>query len=155
MSYVVTQQTREIGIRIALGAEPQKILRMVITRGVKLALIGVAIGLVASFALTRFLSSLLYNTSPTDPLTFATVAVALIAVAVAASPRPHVAPCKSIQSAHFATTKEIIDESIQEISDRDNRPDLDAELQSHLQMSAADHQDRGATPKSASASRPP
>jgi putative ABC transport system permease protein len=88
MSYLVTQQTREIGIRIALGADPQKILRMVITRGVKLALIGVAIGLVASFALTRFLSSLLYNTSPTDPVTFATVAVALIAVAVAASATP-------------------------------------------------------------------
>jgi putative ABC transport system permease protein len=88
MSYVVTQQTREIGIRIALGAEPRKILRMVITRGVKLALIGVAVGLVASFALTRFLSSLLYNTSPTDPLTFAAVAVALIAVAAAASATP-------------------------------------------------------------------
>jgi putative ABC transport system permease protein len=88
MSYLVTQQTREIGIRIALGADPQKILRMVITRSVKLALIGVAIGLVASFALTRFLSSLLYNTSATDPLTFGTVAVALIAVAVAASATP-------------------------------------------------------------------
>jgi ABC-type antimicrobial peptide transport system permease subunit len=88
MSYVVTQQTREIGIRIALGAEPQKILRMVITRGVKLAAIGVVIGLVASFALTRFLSSLLYNTSPTDPLTFTAVAVALIAVAIAASATP-------------------------------------------------------------------
>jgi putative ABC transport system permease protein len=88
MSYVVTQQTREIGIRIALGAEPQKILRMVITRGLKLALVGVAIGLVASFALTRFLSSLLYDTSPTDPLTFAAVAVALVAVAVAACAIP-------------------------------------------------------------------
>jgi ABC-type antimicrobial peptide transport system permease subunit len=88
MSYVVTQQTREIGIRIALGADPRKILGMVITRGVKLAVIGVAIGLGASFALTRFLSSLLYNTSPTDPLTFAAVAVALIAVAIAASATP-------------------------------------------------------------------
>jgi putative ABC transport system permease protein len=88
MSYLVTQQTREIGIRIALGAEPQNILRMVITRSVKLALLGVAIGLIASFALTRFLSSVLYDTSPTDPLTFATVAVALIAVAIAASATP-------------------------------------------------------------------
>jgi putative ABC transport system permease protein len=88
MSYVVTQQTREIGIRIALGAEPHKILRMVITRGVKLALIGVAIGLVASFALTRFLSTLLYDTSPTDPLTFAAVSIALIGVAIAASATP-------------------------------------------------------------------
>ena len=88
MSYLVTQQTREIGIRIALGAEPQKILRMVIGRSMKLSLIGVAIGLVASFALTRFLSSLLYDTSPTDPLTFTAVAVALIAVAIAASATP-------------------------------------------------------------------
>ena len=102
MSYLVTQQTREIGIRIALGADPQKILRMVIARSVKLSLIGVAIGLVASFALTRFLSSLLYNTSPTDPLTFATVAVALIAVAVAASATParramHVDPIRALR----------------------------------------------------------
>jgi putative ABC transport system permease protein len=102
MSYVVTQQTREIGIRIALGADPQNILRMVIMRGVKLALIGVAIGLVASFALTRFLSSLLYNTSPTDPLTFTAVAVALIAVAVAASATParramHIDPIRALR----------------------------------------------------------
>jgi putative ABC transport system permease protein len=102
MSYVVTQQTREIGIRIALGAEPQKILRMVISRGLKLAIIGVAIGLVASFALTRFLSSLLYDTSPTDPLTFAAVAVALIAVAIAASATParramHVDPIRALR----------------------------------------------------------
>jgi predicted permease len=102
MSYLVTQQTREIGIRIALGADPQKILRMVIARSVKLSLIGVAIGLVASFGLTRFLSSLLYNTSPTDPLTFATVAVALIAVAVAASATParramHIDPIRALR----------------------------------------------------------
>jgi putative ABC transport system permease protein len=102
MSYLVTQQTREIGIRIALGADPQKILRMVIVRSVKLALIGVAIGLAASFALTRFLSSLLYNTNPTDPLTFATVGVALIAVAVAASATParramHVDPIRALR----------------------------------------------------------
>jgi putative ABC transport system permease protein len=102
MSYLVTQQTRETGIRIALGAEPQKILRMVITRSVKLALVGVAIGLVASFALTRFLASLLYNTSPTDPLTFAAVAVALVAVAIAASAVParramHIDPIRALR----------------------------------------------------------
>jgi predicted permease len=102
MSYLVTQQTREIGIRIALGADPSTILRMVIARSVKLSLIGVAIGLVASFAVTRFLSSLLYNTSPTDPLTFATVAVALIAVAIAASATParramHIDPIRALR----------------------------------------------------------
>jgi putative ABC transport system permease protein len=102
MSYLVTQQTREIGIRIALGADPSKILQMVISRSVKLALAGVAIGLVASFTLTRFLSSLLYNTSPTDPLTFAAVAIALIAVAVAASATParramHIDPIRALR----------------------------------------------------------
>jgi putative ABC transport system permease protein len=102
MSYLVTQQTREIGIRIALGADPNKILRMVITRSVKLAVAGVAIGLVASFALTRFLSSLLYDTSPTDPLTFTAVAVALIAVAIAASATParramHIDPIRALR----------------------------------------------------------
>jgi putative ABC transport system permease protein len=88
MSYLVTQQTREIGIRVALGADPRKILRMVISRALKLSLVGVAIGLVSSLALTRFLSSLLYDTSPTDPLTFTAVAVSLVAVAIAASATP-------------------------------------------------------------------
>jgi putative ABC transport system permease protein len=84
MSYLVSQQTREIGIRMALGAEPNRILRLIVSHGLKLALAGVAIGLSASLALTRFLSSLLFGISPTDPLTFAAVAISLTAVAVAA-----------------------------------------------------------------------
>jgi putative ABC transport system permease protein len=84
ISYIVSQQTREIGIRMALGAAPENILRAVITDGLKLTLAGVTIGLGASFGLTRFLRTLLFELSPTDPLTFATVAVALTLVAIAA-----------------------------------------------------------------------
>ena len=84
MSYHVSQQTREIGIRMALGAEPRKILHSVIMQGLKLTLTGVAIGLGASLVLTRFIRSLLFNVSATDPLTFASVAISLTLVAVAA-----------------------------------------------------------------------
>jgi putative ABC transport system permease protein len=84
ISYIVSQQTREIGIRMALGAAPENILRAVITDGLKLTLAGVTIGLGASFGLTRFLRTLLFELSPTDPLTFATVAIALTLVAIAA-----------------------------------------------------------------------
>ncbi|HET9179387.1 MAG TPA: ABC transporter permease [Terriglobia bacterium] len=84
MAYSVVQRTREIGIRMALGAEKNDVLRMVIGQGIKLALIGVAIGVAGALALTRFLSSLLFGVKPTDPLTFITVSVVLIAVALAA-----------------------------------------------------------------------
>jgi putative ABC transport system permease protein len=84
MSYQVSQQTREIGIRMALGAEPCGILRAVIVHGLKLTLTGVAIGLATSLALTRFIRSLLFGISPTDLLTFASVAISLTLVAVAA-----------------------------------------------------------------------
>jgi predicted permease len=84
MSYVVSQQTREIGIRMALGADREKVLRMVIVHGLKLTLTGVAIGMGASLALTRFMRSQLLGVSATDPVTFGGVAILLIAVAVAA-----------------------------------------------------------------------
>jgi ABC-type antimicrobial peptide transport system permease subunit len=88
MSYIVSQQTREIGIRMALGADPNGILRLVVFHGLKLALAGVAVGLGTSFALTRFIRSLLFGISPTDPLTFTTVAISLTIVAIAACAIP-------------------------------------------------------------------
>ncbi len=84
ISYVTSQRTHEIGIRMALGAERSGILKLVIGRGLKLALIGVAIGIAGALALTRFLASLLYGVKPTDPPTFIAVSLILIAVALVA-----------------------------------------------------------------------
>ncbi len=84
MSYLVSLQTREIGIRMALGADPGRILRLVVGHGLKLTLIGVGLGVASGLALTRFMSSLLFGISANDPLTFAGVAVSLTVVAVVA-----------------------------------------------------------------------
>jgi predicted permease len=84
ISYAVTQRTREIGIRLALGASHRSVLRYVVASGMLPALLGVAIGLVTSLGATRALRSLLFNLSPHDPLTLATVVALLAAVALAA-----------------------------------------------------------------------
>jgi predicted permease len=84
IAYSVAERTHEIGIRIALGAERQNVLRLVVGQGLRLTLIGAAIGLTAAFAATRLLSSLLYGVSATDPLTFAGVTILLTIVALAA-----------------------------------------------------------------------
>jgi predicted permease len=85
LAYLVSQRTREIGVRLALGARPRDVLGMVVGRGLRLAGLGVAIGLAASLVLTRLMQGVLYGVTPTDPLTFSGVAVALLAVAAFAS----------------------------------------------------------------------
>jgi ABC-type lipoprotein release transport system permease subunit len=85
MSYSVTQRTSEIGIRVALGAQPSDVFRIVVGEGLRLALLGVAVGLVAALVLTRVLQSFLYGISTSDPLTFTGVAGLLTLVGVAAS----------------------------------------------------------------------
>jgi putative ABC transport system permease protein len=84
IAYWATLRTHEIGIRMALGAERRDVLKMVVGQGLKLALVGMAIGIVGALALTRFLSILLYGVKPTDPLTFIAVSIILIAVALLA-----------------------------------------------------------------------
>jgi putative ABC transport system permease protein len=85
MAYAVGQRTREIGVRMALGAEPAGMLGMVLAQGLRMALTGVVVGLAGSFALTRFMRSLLFEVKPTDPATFAGVPLVLVVVALAAS----------------------------------------------------------------------
>jgi putative ABC transport system permease protein len=85
LSYVVSRRTREIGIRVAIGAGRPRVLRMVLGSGVTLALVGIAAGLALAFGVTRLLRGLLHGVTPADPSTFAVVAVALTGVAAAAS----------------------------------------------------------------------
>ena len=84
MSYAVTQRTHEIGIRMALGAQPRDVFKMVLGQGMMLALFGVAFGLVGAFGLTRLMTTMLFGFEPTDPATFFSIAVLLSVVALVA-----------------------------------------------------------------------
>jgi putative ABC transport system permease protein len=85
MSHVVAQQTHEIGVRMALGADSKDVLKLILGKGLMMTIIGVSIGIGGALGLSRFLSSLLYGVKPTDPLTFIAVSLILIVVALLAS----------------------------------------------------------------------
>ena len=84
LAYTVAQQTHDIGIRMALGAQPRDLLRLILKQGARLTFLGISIGLLAAFGLTRLMASLLYGVSPTDAVTFAVVAIVLAGVALLA-----------------------------------------------------------------------
>ena len=99
MAYVVKQRTREIGIRLALGAPITSVLALVIRQGMAVCLIGAAVGLAAAFAATRLLSGLLYGISPVDPLTYLAVLSLLLAIAFLACylPARHVTRVNALE----------------------------------------------------------
>jgi putative ABC transport system permease protein len=103
ISYSVSQRTREIGIRIALGARSQEVTRMFVGHGLSLAVVGVVIGLFGAFAVTRLMASLLFEVSPADPVTYTAVSLTLVAATVLASYVPAlratgVDPCEALRS---------------------------------------------------------
>jgi ABC-type antimicrobial peptide transport system permease subunit len=85
LSYAVSQRTQEIGVRMALGASRGDVLRLIVGQGLRLATVGVVLGLILTPFLTRTVTSQLYNVTPTDPLSFAGVAIFLTATAFLAS----------------------------------------------------------------------
>jgi ABC-type antimicrobial peptide transport system permease subunit len=88
LSYIVAQRTTEIGIRIALGAQREQVMRLMLRDGLRPAVVGLVLGLVASAGLTRLIQSLLYGTAALDPVVFAVVSVTLLAVAAIACAVP-------------------------------------------------------------------
>jgi ABC-type antimicrobial peptide transport system permease subunit len=84
VAHAVGQRTREIGIRMALGAQARDVLKLVVGQGLALTLIGVGVGLIGALALTRLMKTLLFGVSATDPLTFAVIALLLVGIALLA-----------------------------------------------------------------------
>ncbi|MBI4472899.1 MAG: ABC transporter permease, partial [Acidobacteria bacterium] len=85
MSYSVAQRTREIGLRMALGAQSKQVLRMIVAEGFVLTVIGVVLGFLGSLGMTRFMSAMLFGITPTDPMTYAGMCLLLVSIAVLAS----------------------------------------------------------------------
>jgi putative ABC transport system permease protein len=88
IAYWVTQRTHEIGVRMALGAEPSEVMRLVVRQGASLAAVGIAVGLAGSFALTRLLKMMLFGIGTTDALTFVAAPLAILAVVLLATSVP-------------------------------------------------------------------
>ena len=88
LAYLVAQRTQEIGIRLAIGADRSQVLGMVLRQGLSLAAVGIVLGLIGAFALTRLMQSLLYEVRPNDPVTFVAVAAAVLLIALLASVLP-------------------------------------------------------------------
>jgi ABC-type antimicrobial peptide transport system permease subunit len=84
LAYTVSARTREIGVRMALGAQSGDVLKLILAEGLKLSFIGVVVGLAAALALTRWMESLLFGVRPTDPVTFSLIAVVLLCVTLVA-----------------------------------------------------------------------
>jgi ABC-type antimicrobial peptide transport system permease subunit len=85
LAYAVSQRTKEIGIRMALGAEPGVLIRSVAAQGLRLAAVGLAVGIVTALLLTRLMESVLFHVTPSDPLVLGAVSAALMSVALLAS----------------------------------------------------------------------
>jgi putative ABC transport system permease protein len=103
VSYLVNQRTQEIGVRMALGARPVDVLWLVLSEGGRLALVGIAVGTAAALALTGTISSLLFGVSPTDPMTFGSIAVLLLGTTLLACYVParraaHVDPMTALRA---------------------------------------------------------
>lgn len=105
MAYAVSLQTHDIGIRLALGAEPRDILRMVLNQDLALIVVGIGIGAAVSFGLTRFLASQLWGVSASDPWTFAAAAVAILSAGLPHASSPRGGRRKWIRSQRYVTNE--------------------------------------------------